>query len=60
MMFDWWTDKGLRRCMKITPKRLSTLNVYLDEYGLIDTHKNPPEVLARIGRCDAGEDPFRP
>lgn len=52
MMFDWWTDKGLRRCIDITPKWGSALDIYLNETGRIDTAKTSPNVIARLKACE--------
>lgn len=50
MMFDWWTDRGLRNCVYITPKWPRT-KIYLDKNGNVDTLETAPDVLARIKRC---------
>ncbi|WP_346399248.1 hypothetical protein [Pseudomonas syringae] len=60
MMFDWWTDKGFKRCIDITPKWGSTIDIYLDDIGRIDTAKTAPEVIARLKQCPGRPDPFEP
>lgn len=60
MMFDWWTDKGFKRCIDITPKWGSTIDIYLDDIGRIDTAKTAPEVIARLKQCPGRADPFQP
>lgn len=60
MMFDWWTDKGFKRCVDITPKRWSTMNIHLDEIGRVDIDRTAPEVIARLKGCPGQPDPFRP
>ncbi|RMR91345.1 hypothetical protein ALP78_03957 [Pseudomonas coronafaciens pv. striafaciens] len=59
MMFDWWTDKGFKRCIDITPKWGSTIDIYLDDIGRIDTAKTAPEVIARLKQCPGRPDPFQ-
>lgn len=58
MMFDWWTEKGLRRCIDITPKWGSALDIYLNETGCIDTARISPNVIARLKACEGDADPF--
>lgn len=62
MMFDWWTETGVSRCVDITPKRWSTLHVYLDKVGKIDAAINTSDVMARLTRCQGSDntDPFEP
>lgn len=60
MMFDWWTDKGLRRCIDITPKWGGALDIYLNGTGRIDIAKTSPNVIARLKACEGDADPFRP
>lgn len=60
MMFDWWTDEGFQRCVDITPERWSTLEIYLDDSGEIDTVKTAPDVIARLKQCPNRSAPFRP
>ncbi|WP_097305700.1 hypothetical protein [Pseudomonas chlororaphis] len=60
MNFDWWNKKSLRRCINITPKWGSAIDIYLDGAGRIDTVKTAPEVIARLKRCEGDSDPFRP
>ncbi|MGW8464606.1 hypothetical protein [Pseudomonas sp. CLCA07] len=60
MMFDWWSDKGLRRCIDITPKWGRTIEINLDETGRIDTARTAPDVIARLKQCEGERDPFRP
>lgn len=60
MMFDWWTDKGFKRCIDITPEWGSTIDIYLDDSGRIDTAKTVPDVIARLKQCSGRPDPFRP
>jgi len=50
MMFDWWTERGLRNCVYITTKWPRT-KIYLDGNGNIDTRKTSKDVLARLARC---------
>jgi hypothetical protein len=60
MMFNWWFDKGLQRCVDIQTKRGDVLNIYLNETGRIDTAKTGHEVIARLKPCAGDGDPFRP
>lgn len=60
MVFFWWTDKGFRQCIDITPKRWATIDIYLERTGKIDTEKTAPEVMARLKKCEGESDPFRP
>lgn len=60
MVFFWWTDKGLRKCIDITPKRWTTIDIYLDATGRIDTTKTAADVIARLKKCEGEPDPFRP
>lgn len=60
MMFDWWADKTAPRCIYITPKRWSTLDIYLDEHGRLDTTKTDKEVIERLKPCPGQPDPFQP
>ncbi|AVO57090.1 hypothetical protein [Pseudomonas chlororaphis] len=60
MNFDWWNKKSLRRCINITPKWGSAIDIYLDGAGRIDTVKTAPDVIARLKRCEGDSDPFRP
>ncbi|MEB0224636.1 hypothetical protein RHM58_23760 [Pseudomonas sp. 10S4] len=60
MMFDWWTDKGFQRCIDITPKWGSALDIYLNGAGRIDTVQTSPNVIARLKPCEGDADPFRP
>ncbi|MEB0224635.1 hypothetical protein [Pseudomonas sp. 10S4] len=60
MMFDWWSDKKLRRCIDITPKWGTTTEINLDETGRIDTAKTSSDVIARLKPCKGELDPFRP
>lgn len=60
MMFFWWTDRGLQQCIDITPKHWTTLDIYLDATGRIDTTKTAPDVMARLKKCPGEPDPFRP
>ena len=60
MMFDWWTDEGFQRCVDITPERWSTLEIYLDDSGEIDTVKTATDVIARLKQCPNRSAPFRP
>ncbi|MGE8063685.1 hypothetical protein [Pseudomonas sp. NPDC089569] len=60
MMFDWWTDKGFQRCIDITPKWASTIDIYLDITGRIDMSRTPPDTIARLKQCKGQPDPFRP
>lgn len=60
MMFFWWTDRGLRKCIDITPKRWTTIDVYLDGTGKVDVERTDPDVIARLKRCEGEPDPFRP
>ncbi|WP_236249977.1 hypothetical protein [Pseudomonas cichorii] len=59
MMFDWWSEKGLRRCISITPT-WGTTEINLDEAGKIDIAETPQDVIARLQRCEGARDPFRP
>lgn len=59
MNFDWWNKKTLRRCINITPKWGSAIDIYLDGAGRIDTVKTAPDVIARLKRCEGDSDPFR-
>ncbi|RMN29214.1 hypothetical protein [Pseudomonas coronafaciens] len=59
MMFNWWADKTPPRCIDITPKRWSTLDIYLDGSGKIDIAKTDPDVIARLKSCPGQPDPFR-
>jgi hypothetical protein len=59
MNFDWWNKKTLRRCINITPKWGSTIDIYLDGAGRIDTVKTAPDVIARLKPCEGDSDPFR-
>ncbi|UVE46411.1 hypothetical protein KS461_03760 [Pseudomonas chlororaphis] len=59
MNFDWWNKKILRRCINITPKWGSTIDIYLDGAGRIDTVKTAPDVIARLKPCEGDSDPFR-
>ncbi|MGE1152307.1 hypothetical protein [Pseudomonas kitaguniensis] len=59
MVFFWWTDKGLRNCIDITPKRWTTIDIYLDEAGQISTTNTSPDVISRIKRCEGEPDPFK-
>ncbi|WP_095067176.1 hypothetical protein [Pseudomonas sp. Irchel 3A18] len=58
MMFDWWSDKGGRRCISITPKWGGTTEIKLDEAGKIDTARTDQDVIARLQRCEGARDPF--
>nr|WP_256656956.1 hypothetical protein [Pseudomonas sp. BGI-2] len=60
MMFDWWSKKGLRRCIAITPKWGTTTEINLDETGRIDTNTTSSDVIARLQNCKGELDPFRP
>lgn len=60
MRFDWWSDKGLRRCIDITPKWGTTTEINLDAMGKIDTVKTPSDVITRLKQCEGERDPFRP
>jgi hypothetical protein len=60
MVFFWWDNKGLDRCMSITPKIGGTINIYLDASAEIDTSKTSPEVVGRMKACDREPDPYRP
>lgn len=60
MNFDWWNENSLRRCINITPKWGSAIDIYLDGKGRIDTAKTGPDVIARLKRCEGDADPFRP
>lgn len=60
MMFDWWADKTAPRCIYITPKRWSTLDIYLDEHGRLDITKTDKEVIERLKPCPGQPDPFLP
>lgn len=60
MMFDWWSKKGLRRCISITPKWGTTTEINLDETGRIDTAKTSSDVITRLKPCKGELDPFRP
>ncbi|MCH5510751.1 hypothetical protein [Pseudomonas syringae] len=60
MMFDWWTDKAFQRCIDITPEWGSTIDIYLDDIGRIDTAKTAPHVIARLKQCVGRPAPFRP
>ncbi|PMQ12328.1 hypothetical protein PseAD21_08545 [Pseudomonas sp. AD21] len=60
MMFDWWSDKKLRRCIDITPKWASTTEINLDATGRIDIAKTSPNVISRLKPCKGELDPFRP
>nr|WP_028624597.1 hypothetical protein [Pseudomonas sp. Ant30-3] len=60
MMFDWWSKKGLRRCIAITPNWGKTTEINLDETGRIDTTKTSSDVIARLKPCKGELDPFRP
>ncbi|RXT94002.1 hypothetical protein B1F69_11165 [Pseudomonas syringae] len=59
MVFFWWTDRGLRKCMDITPKRWATIDIYLDRAGRVDIEKTSPKVIARLKRCVGESAPFR-
>ncbi|RMN31605.1 hypothetical protein ALQ61_01153 [Pseudomonas coronafaciens pv. zizaniae] len=59
MMFNWCADKTPPRCIDITPKRWSTLDIYLDGSGKIDIAKTDPDVIARLKSCPGQPDPFR-
>ncbi|MCB2256030.1 hypothetical protein KTQ74_29350 [Pseudomonas chlororaphis] len=60
MNFDWWNKKSPRRCINITPKWGSAIDIFLDGAGRIDTVKTAPDVIARLKRCEGDPDPFRP
>ncbi|WP_447651810.1 hypothetical protein [Pseudomonas abietaniphila] len=59
MLFFWWTDRGLRKCIDITPKRWATIDIYLDKAGRIDIERTTPDVNERLKKCDGESDPFR-
>ncbi|MBX8487094.1 hypothetical protein [Pseudomonas cichorii] len=59
MVFDWWSKKGLQRCIDITPKWGGTIDIYLDESAKIDTARTSPDVIARLKQCAGEPDPFR-
>jgi hypothetical protein len=50
MHFDWWSDKGRRHCVSITPKWPNT-NIYLDLNGNIDTVKTFGTDEERLDQC---------
>ncbi|WDH45146.1 hypothetical protein PUP66_18745 [Pseudomonas chlororaphis] len=60
MVFFWWTDRGFRKCIDITPKRWATIDIYLDRTGRVDIERTTPDVIARLKKCDGEPDPFRP
>jgi hypothetical protein len=60
MIFDWWNAKGRRRCVDITPKWGSILDIYLDGKGNIDTDRTSLDVISRLKQCEGEHDPFRP
>ncbi|RMS28058.1 hypothetical protein ALP71_03650, partial [Pseudomonas coronafaciens pv. garcae] len=59
MVFFWWTDRGIRKCIDITPKRWATIDIYLDDKGGIDTAATDHDVIARLKQCAGEPDPFR-
>jgi hypothetical protein len=50
MMFDWWSEGGIRNCIYITPKWPRT-KIYLDGNGDIDTQKTAIEDMSRVKPC---------
>lgn len=60
MIFDWWNEKGLQRCIDIAPEWGSAIDIVLDNRGKIDTTKTPPDVIERLKQCEGEPDPFRP
>lgn len=60
MVFFWWDNKNLDRCIDITPRLGRTINIYLNASAKIDTTKTSQDVIARLKACDQEPDPFRP
>jgi hypothetical protein len=53
MMLDWWNDMGLKHCIYIAPKWLTT-EIHLDRNGDIDQSKASGTDADRLTPCAVG------
>ena len=60
IIFDWWSEKSLRRCIDITPQWAGAMDIYLNAAGRIDRAATSPEVMAHLKQCEGEAGPFRP